>query len=75
MFGRGAIIGEDDAMHERKHLGSVHCKSGSGLLYVINLDDFNKKFKANIDTWQQLGENVLLKDKTFNSRLRKGHRE
>lgn len=52
MFGRGAIIGEDDAMHERKHLGSVHCKSGSGLLYVLNLDDFNKKFKANIDTWQ-----------------------
>lgn len=75
MFGRGAIIGEDDAMHERKHLGTVRCKSGSGLLFVISVDDFFKKFKANSDTWQQLGEAVLTKDKTFNKRLRVGHRE
>ena len=75
MFGRGAIMAEDDAMHERRHLGTVTCKSGSGLLYVMNIDNFFKKLKANLDTWQQLGENVLIKDKTFNSRLRKGRRE
>lgn len=47
----GHLFGEDDVLHNRNRLGTVYCKSNSGLLYAMKVQEFYRKFKGNDEMW------------------------
>ena len=54
MMTNGSVFGEDDAMHERLHLGTVTCKSNEAKILAIPVAEFFRRFKNNVDTWTAL---------------------
>jgi hypothetical protein len=51
MMTNGCVFGEDDAMHERPHLGTVTCKSNEARILAIPVLEFFRRFKNNVETW------------------------
>ena len=51
---RGNIIGEEDAVYDRKTSTNVKCVSTDGVLYAISINDFYRRVKCDKVSWRML---------------------
>ena len=59
---RGNIIGEEDAVYDRKTSTNVKCVSTDGVLYAISINDFYRRVKCDKVSWRMLKHQTLSKE-------------
>lgn len=65
----GNIFGDDDALIERAHFGSVKCVSSFGVVYCIKTHEFLKKLQENEKKWALALKMALQKNINFAKRI------
>lgn len=68
---KGEYFGEEELLKNQKRKMTIFCDSGSGVLYILNKEEFIKRIYNDERTYQALLEQIAWRNNFFKSRINK----